>query len=154
MQVKKQQLELGVEKWTVSKLEKEYVKAVYCHPSYLTSMQSISCKMPGWMNHKLESRLQEKYLQTQLFRRYHLKGRKQRGTKEPPDEDKRREGKSWLKNQHSKMKIMASSHITSWQTDGKQWKQWQTLFSWVPTSLGMVTEATKLQDACSLEEKL
>ena len=69
MQVKKQQLELGVEKWTVSKLEKEYVKAVYCYPSYLISMQSISCKMPGWMNHKLESRLQEKYLQTQLFRR-------------------------------------------------------------------------------------
>ena len=46
-----------MEKWTGSKLGKEYVKAVYCHPAYLTSMQSISCEMPGWMKHKLESRL-------------------------------------------------------------------------------------------------
>ena len=44
--------------------------------------------------------------------------------------------------------------ITSWQIDGKQWKQWQTLFSWVPKSLQMVTAAMKLKDACSLEEKL
>ena len=46
---------------TGSKLGKEYVKAVYCHPAYLTHMQSTSCKMPGWMKHKLESRLREKY---------------------------------------------------------------------------------------------
>ena len=46
---------------TVSKLGKEYVKAVYCHSAYLTYMQSTSCKMPGWMKHKLESRLREKY---------------------------------------------------------------------------------------------
>ena len=57
MQVKKQQLELGMEQQIGSKLEKEYVKAVYCHPAYLTYMQSISCEMPGWMKHKLESRL-------------------------------------------------------------------------------------------------
>ena len=43
--------------WTGSKLGKEYIKAVYCHPIYLTYMQSTSCKMPGWMKHKLESRL-------------------------------------------------------------------------------------------------
>ena len=43
--------------WTGSKLGKEYVKAVYCHPAYLTSMQSTSCEMLGWMKHKLESRL-------------------------------------------------------------------------------------------------
>ena len=49
MQVKKQQLKLDMEQWTGSKLEKEYVKAVYCHPAYLTYMQSISCEMPGWM---------------------------------------------------------------------------------------------------------
>ena len=58
MQVKKQQLELDREKWTVSRLGKEYVKAVYCHPAYLTYMQSTSLKMPGWMKHKLESSLQ------------------------------------------------------------------------------------------------
>ena len=56
MQVKKQQLELDVEQQTGSKLGKEYITAVYCHPAYLTSMQSTSCEMPSWMKHKLESR--------------------------------------------------------------------------------------------------
>jgi len=59
MQVKKQQLEQDMEQWTGSKLGKEYIKAVYCHPAYLTYMQSTSCEMPGWMKHKLESRLAE-----------------------------------------------------------------------------------------------
>ena len=57
MQIKKQQLELDMEQWTDSKLGKEYFKAIYCHPAYLTYMQSISCEMPGWMKHKLESSL-------------------------------------------------------------------------------------------------
>ena len=57
MQVKKQQLELDMEQQTGSKSGREYVKAVYCHPAYLTYMQSISCEMLGWMKHKLESRL-------------------------------------------------------------------------------------------------
>ena len=56
MQVRKQQLELNIEQQTGSKQEKEYVKAVYCHPAYLTYMQSISCETPDWMKHKLESR--------------------------------------------------------------------------------------------------
>ena len=57
MQVKKQQLELDMEQQAGSKLGKENVKAVYCHPAYLTYMQSTSCEVPGWMKHKLESRL-------------------------------------------------------------------------------------------------
>ena len=57
MQVRKQQLELDMEQQTGSKLGKEYVKAVYYHPAYLTYMQSTSCEMLGWMKHKLESRL-------------------------------------------------------------------------------------------------
>ena len=57
MQVKKQQLELDIEQQTGSKLGKEYIKAVYCHPAYLTYMQSTSYEMPGWRKHKLESRL-------------------------------------------------------------------------------------------------
>ena len=57
MQVKEQQLELDMEQLSGSKLGKEYVKAVYCHPAYLIYMQSTSCEMPGWMKHKLESRL-------------------------------------------------------------------------------------------------
>ena len=56
MLVKKQQLELDMEQQTDSRLGKEYVKAVYCQPAYFTYMQSISCEMPGWMKHKLESR--------------------------------------------------------------------------------------------------
>ena len=64
MQVKKQQLESDLEQLTDPKLGKEYVKAVYYHPVYLTSMQSTSCEMPGWMNHKLESRLPGEILTT------------------------------------------------------------------------------------------
>ena len=58
MQVKKQQLELEMEQLIGSELGKEYVKDVYCHPAYLTSMQSTSCVMQGWMKLKLESILQ------------------------------------------------------------------------------------------------
>ena len=59
MEVKKQQLELDMEKQTGSKFRKEYVKAVYCHPAYSTYMWSTSWEMPGWMKQKLESRLSE-----------------------------------------------------------------------------------------------
>ena len=59
MQVKKPQLELYMEQQAGSKLGKEYIKAVYCHPAYLTYMQSTSLEMPGWMKHKLESRFPE-----------------------------------------------------------------------------------------------
>ena len=57
MQLRKQQLELDIEQQTGSKSGKEYIKAVYCHSAYLTDMQNTSCEMPGWMKHKLESRL-------------------------------------------------------------------------------------------------
>ena len=59
-----------------------------------------------------------------------------------------------LKLNIQKTKIMTSHPIISWQIDGKAMKQWQTLFSWAPKSLQMVTAAMKLKDACSLEEKL
>jgi len=61
MQVKKQHLEPGMEQWTGSKLGKESIKAVYCHPVYLTYMQSTSCEMLGWMELKLKSGLTGKY---------------------------------------------------------------------------------------------
>jgi len=57
MHLRKQPFKLDMEKQIGSKLEKEYLKVVYCHPAYLMSMQSASCEMPGWMKHKLESRL-------------------------------------------------------------------------------------------------
>ena len=59
MQVRKEQVELDMEQHTGSKQEKEYVKAVYCHPAYLTYMQSTSWETLGWMKHKLESTLPE-----------------------------------------------------------------------------------------------
>ena len=61
MQVKKQQLESDMKLWTGSKLGKKYIKAVYCHPDYLTYMQKTSRKTPGWMKLKLESRLPGEY---------------------------------------------------------------------------------------------
>ena len=89
------------------KLGKKYDKAVYCHPAYLTSMQSTSCKMLGWTNHKPESRLLEKiatwkkYQQPQISRWHHPNGQKWRETKEPLNEGERVAWKSWLKTQHS-----------------------------------------------------
>ena len=61
MQVRKQQLEVDMEQQTGSKQEKEFIKAVYCHPAYLTSMQSTLWETLDWKKHKLESRLPEKY---------------------------------------------------------------------------------------------
>ena len=59
MKVKKQQLELDMEQQIGAKLRKEYIKAVYCHPAYFSFMQITSCEMPGWVKHKLESKLPE-----------------------------------------------------------------------------------------------
>ena len=74
-----------------SKLGKEYIKAIYCHPAYLTYMQSTSCKMPGWMKHKLESRSLGEISITSDMQMTPPYGRKQTGTKEPLDEGERRE---------------------------------------------------------------
>ena len=102
-----------MEQQTGSKLRKEYVKAIYCHPAYLTYMQSTSCEMLG-------------------------KG----------------EWKSWLKTQHSKNSYHGLSSHHFMAINGKQWKQWQILFSWAPKSLQTVTAVMKLKVTCSLEEKL
>ena len=84
-------------KTTGSKLGKEYNKALYCHLLNLSYMQSTSCYMLGWINHKPESRRHEKYQQS-----HHLCSRKWRGIKEPLEEGERGEWKSWLERQHSK----------------------------------------------------
>ena len=91
MQVKKQQLELDMEEWTGSKLGKEYIKAVYCHPAYLTYMQSTSCEMLGWMKHKLESRFQGEISITSDVQMTLPLWQKRRGTKEPLGESERGE---------------------------------------------------------------
>ena len=81
---------------TDSKLVKEYVKAVYCHPVYLPYMHSTSCEMPGWIRHKLESRLPGETSRPQICRFYHSKS-KTKEKLESIDEGERGEQKSWLK---------------------------------------------------------
>ena len=91
MQVKKQQLEQDMEQWNGSKLGKEYIKAVYCHPAYLTYMQNTSCEMPGWTKHKLESRLPGEISITSDMQMTPQLWQKVKRTKEPLDESERGE---------------------------------------------------------------
>ena len=80
LRVKKQKLEPDMEQQTGSKQGKEYDKAIYCHPAYLTYMQNILCEMPGWKNHKREQDCQEKYQQPQICRWYNSNDKKWKGT--------------------------------------------------------------------------
>ena len=82
---------MDIEQQTGSKLGKERIKAIYCHLVYLIYMQSTSCKMLGLIDHKQESRLQEEISTTSDMQMTPPYGRKQRGTKEPVDEDERGE---------------------------------------------------------------
>ena len=95
----------------------------------------------------------EKYQYLQIHRWHHPYGRKRR-TKEPLDESERGEWKFGLKLNTQKTNIMASGHITSWEIHGETVETWETLFSWAPKSLQMVTAAMKLKAGCSLEGKL
>ena len=104
-----------------SKLGKEYVKGVYCYLAYLTYMQSTSWEMPGWMTHKLESRLPGEISITSDTQMTSPLCRQWRRTKEHLDESERRKWKNWLKIQHWQNQILASSPITSWQID------WETM---------------------------
>ena len=89
MQVKKQPLEMDMEQQTGSKSGKEYVKAVYCHLAYLTYMQSTSREMPGWMKHKLESRLPGEISIISDMQMTPPLWKKAKGTKEPFDKSGR-----------------------------------------------------------------
>ena len=118
MQVKKHQLELDMDQQIGSNLRKEYVKAVYCHPAYLTYMQSTLCKMPGWMKRKLELRLQaeisitsDSQMTPPLWYKEELKSLLMKVKEESE--------KVGLKLNVQKTKIMVSSPITSWQIDGE-----------------------------------
>ena len=91
MQVKKQQSELDIEQQTGFKLGKEYIKAVYCLPAYLTYIQSTSREILGWMKHKLESRLLGEISITSDMQMTQSLCRKQRKTKKPLDESERGE---------------------------------------------------------------
>ena len=105
MQMKKLQLDLDIEQWTGSKLGKEYDKAVYCHPAYLTYMQSTSCEMLDWMNHKLGRNINNLKDDTTLMaeREEELKMRVKEESEKPG-----------LKLSIQKTMIMASGPIISW----------------------------------------
>ena len=153
MQVKKQQLGPDMEQQTGSQLGKECIKAVYCHPAYLTYMQSTSCEMPGWMKHKLESRLPGEISIISDMQMTPPLWQSEEVLKSLLMKVKENE-KVGLKLNIQKTKIMASGPITSWQIDGETMESDRLLFSWAPKSLQTVTAAMKLKEACSLEEKL
>ena len=117
MQVKKKQLELHMEQQTGSKQGKEYVKAVYCHPAYLTYMQSTSWETPGWRKHKLESRLLGEMSITWDDTTFMAESEEE--LKSLLMKLKEESEKAGLKLNIQKTNIMASSPITSWQIDGK-----------------------------------
>ena len=153
MQVRKQQLELDMEQ-TGSKSEKEYVKAVYCHPAYLTYMQSTLWETLGWMKHKLESRLPgEISITSDVQMTPSLWQKAKEELKSLLMKVKEESEKIGLKLNISKIKIIASDPITSWQIDGETIET-ETLYFSAPKSLQMVPGAMKLKDAYSLEEKL
>ena len=124
-----------MEQRTGSKLGKAYVKAVYCHPVHLTYMPSTSCEMPGWMKHKLESRLLGEISMTSDMQMT------------PPLWQKAKK-KVGLKLNIQQTKIMASGPITSWQIDEETVRDF---ILGAPKSLQMVIAETNLTDAYSLE---
>ena len=123
MQVKKQQLEPDMEQQTGSTLGKEYGKTVYCHPAYLTYMQNTSCEMPGWMKHKLESRLPGEVSITSDMQMTPLMAESKEELKSLLIKVKEESEKAGLKLNIQKTKIMTFGPITSSQMVGKQWKQ-------------------------------
>ena len=141
MQVKKQQLELDMGQQTGSKLGKEYVKAVYCHPAYLTYIQNISCEMAGLDEAQAGIKIAGRNI---INLRYAddttLIAESEEELKSFLMKVKEESEKIGLKLNIQKTKIMAPGPITSWQIE---WKQWKTLFSWAPKSLQMVTAAIK-----------
>ena len=120
MQVKKQQLEPDMEQWTGSKLGKENNKVIYCHPAYLTSLQSTSCEMPDWMKHKLESRFAGININNLRYADdTTLVAESEEELKSFFMKVKEESEKVGLKLNIQKTKIMASSPISSQQIDEK-----------------------------------
>ena len=120
MQVKRQQLELDMEQQTVSKSEKEYVKTVCSHSAYLTSMQSTSWKMPGWMKHKLEIKMAGRNINNLRHADdTTLMAESEEELKSLLMKVKAESEKVGLKLNIQKTKIMVSGPITSWQIEGE-----------------------------------
>ena len=163
MQVKKQQLELDMEQWTGSKLGKENVKAIYCHPAYLTSMQwnarldesQAGIKTVGRNSDNLRY-IEETILMAERKEELKIKVKRWKRTLLMKVKEDTEEAGLKLNIQKLRPWHLVSSLHGKWC--GKKWKEWQTLFSWAPKSWRMVTAATKLNfflgRISSLEEKL
>ena len=154
MQIKKQQLELDMEQWTGSKSGKEYVKAVYCHPAYLTSMQSTSWEMLDW-NKQAGIKIAGRNINNLSYADdTTLMAESEEELKSLLTKMKEESGKVGLKLNIQKTKIMASGPITSWEIDGETVETVTDFIFWAQKSLQMVTAAMKLKDTCSLEGNL
>ena len=123
-QAAREEREPDMEQRTGSKLVKEYVKTACRCLAYLIYMHNRSCKMLGWMNHKLESRLPRE--KPQVCRWHHPNSRKRKGTKNPLDKGGWEEWKSWLKTQHSKYEDhgIQSHHFIAnkWKLSNDKWQ--------------------------------
>ena len=125
-----------MEQQTGSKFGKEYDKAVYCHPAYLTYIQSTSRKMTGWMNHKLEVRLLGEIPMTRDAGDATLIAEREKELKRLLMRVKEESEKTGLKFNIQKMKIMASCPITSWQIDGGNGNSDRFYFLWLQSHCG------------------
>ena len=146
-------LELDIKHWTGSKLGKEYVKAVYCHPAYLYTeyiMQNGSLdESPAGIKISRRNISSLRYADDTT-----LMSESEGELRNLLMRVKEGSEKAGLKLNIQKTKIMASSLITSWQIEGENVEAVTILFSWVSKSLQMVTAALKLKNTCSLERKL
>ena len=120
MQVKKQQLEVDMEQQTGSQLGKECVKAVYCYSAYITSEHSTSYEIPGWMNHKLESRLLEEISTNSYMYICALMAESEEELKSLLMRVKEESERAGLQLNIQKTKMMASGPIASWKIEGKK----------------------------------
>ena len=161
MQFKKPQLELDMEQQTDSKLGKQYGKAIYCHPAYLTYMQSTSCKKKKKVHHAGLDEAQagiESAGKNISNLRYAdgtaLMTESKEKLKSLLMKVKEESKNACFKLNIQKTMIMASGPITSRQIDEETMETVTDFILGAPKSLQMVTAALKLKDTCSLEEKL
>ena len=126
-----------MKQWTGSKLGKEYIKAVYCHPAYLTSVQSTSCEMLGSMKHKPESGLPGENINNLRYAEdATLMAESEEELKSLLIKVKEESEKAGLKLNIQKTKIMASGPITLWQIDGETMETVADFYFWrAPKSL-------------------
>ena len=144
-----------MEQQSGSKLGKEYVKAVYCHPAYLTSMQSTSCEMLDLDEAQAGIKIAGRNINNLKYADdTTLMAESEEEQKSFLMKVKEESEKVGLRLNIQKMKIMASGPITSWEIDGETVETVSDFFRGAPKSLQVVTAAMKLKDTYSLEGKL